>query len=596
MATRKVKSTAKKFISNSDQIRDIVVKTMTQISDIVGSTLGPSGRVCLIESDFDGIPNKNTKDGVTVFNALGAHDPYQHLIIEQTRDAASRTASEAGDGTTTATVLSAALTKNLLAFCDSDKKFSPQRVVRIMNRLLKKELLPYIEKNAIKITSKNQDLLKKVATISANGDEEMADAVIQAFEVTGMSSNSHVTIQEIPGPGTYNVKLIEGLPIPMGYEESVGKFHNVFINDQSNLRVVLEKPLFILYDGVVNDLMPFEGVLYNIGQKYAEGGPDSENYKNVVIVAHGFGENAINQLAFNWPNPASINIMPFVTPMTQIINSRANFLADMAAFTGAKVFGIMKALNTAEPGDFGANMDRMEIYRFKATVVGDPDQMNIEVRVDQLRKQAENPESAAASYDLKERIGKLTSGIAKLEIYAGSAGELKEKHDRAEDAVCAVRAAINHGALPGGCRVLTDLSAKMYNHKSEDQQEMRVARDVLAPSLATPLQKLLDNAGYTEDEIEEIMTKLLTDRGIVYDVEAQAFGKAIDLGVFDARPAVEEALKNAMSIASVMGVMGGLVVHPRDEALERDEASKELAYKAAVDNPHQFENEANNRA
>src|SRR5690606_17492030 len=118
------------------------------------------------------------------------------------------------------------------------------------------------------------------------------------------------TIQELSGPGGYDVKLIEGLPIPMGYEESVGKFHNVFINDQSNLRCVLEKPLFILYDGQVNDIIVFQEVLEKIGQQYANGGPDAENYKNVVIVAHGFSESAITSLAFNFPNPATINIVP----------------------------------------------------------------------------------------------------------------------------------------------------------------------------------------------------------------------------------------------------------------------------------------------
>jgi len=593
MANRKVKATAKKFISDPKIIQQIVVNTMTRISDIVGSTLGPSGRICLIESDFDGIPNKNTKDGVTVFHSLGARDPFEHLIIEQTRDAATRTASEAGDGTTTATVLSAALTKNLLDFCNRDKKFSPQRVVRIMNRLLKTELLPHIDKASIKIDLNNQDLLKRVATVSANGDEEMADAVIEAFEATGMTANSHVTIQEIPGPGTYGVKLVEGLPIPMGYEESIGKFHNVFITDQSNLRIVLTNPQFILFDGMVTDLITFEDTLFKIGQEYANG---NESMKNVVIVAHGFSEQVLISLAHNMPNPNTINIVPFVTPMNQVINSRSNFLTDLAAFTGAQVFGMMKALNTAQPTDFGSNMDRMEIYRFKATVIGDPDQLNIETRVDQLKQQAKAPESKAAELDLKERIGKLTSGIAKLEIYAGSAGELKEKHDRCEDAVCAVRAAINHGALPGGCRVLTDLTAKMHRYSSKDEQENRVAREVLAPSLATPLNKLLDNAGYTEAEIVDIMTRLLTTPNEVYDVEKQIFGDALELGVFDATKAVEEALKNAMSIASVMGVMGGLVCHPRDEALERDEASRELAYKAAVDNPHQFKNEANERS
>jgi chaperonin GroEL len=592
MAVKKVKSTSKMYMSDPKKIREMVVSTMTKISDIVGATLGPSGRVCLIESDFDGIPNKNTKDGVTVFNSLGAENAYEHLIIEQTRDAATRTASEAGDGTTTATVLASAMTKNLLDFCDRDKKFSPQRVVRILNRLLNRELLPYIQKASIKVDVDNQHLLKKVAQISANGDEEMASAVMKAFEITGMSSNSHVTIQELSGPGGYQVKLVEGFPIPMGYEESIGKFHPVFINDQSNLRCVLDKPMFLLFDGQINDLVMLHEVIEKIGQEYANGNAD---FKNLILVAHGFSESVLTNLSFNFPNPNTINIVPFVTPMNQIVNSRLNFLNDLAAFTGAKVFGMTSPLRDATPESFGRNMERFEIYRFKATVVGTPDAMDIEVRVGVLNQQAKDPESVAASYDLKERIGKLTSGIAKLEIYAGSSGELKEKHDRCEDAVCAVRAAINHGALPGGCRILTDLAANMYQLKSADEQEKKVAKEVLAESLMKPLEKLLDNAGYNKEESAVIINTLLKDRETVYDVEQQLFGKAEELGVFDATKAVEEALKNAMSIASVMGVMGGLVCHPRDNQLERDEAAKELAYKQATENPHSFRNEANER-
>src|SRR5690606_34456324 len=136
------------------------------------------------------------------------------------------------------------------------------------------------------------------------------------------------------------------------------------------------------------------------------------------------------------------------------------------------------------------------------------------------------------------------------------------------DAVCAVRAAINYGALPGGCRVLADLAAMMHQYKSEDEQENRVAKEVLGTSLITPLNKLLDNAGYNFDEIETIIGTLLKDKTLVYDIEKQVFGTAKELGVYDATKAVEEALKNAMSIASVMGVMGGLVCHPRDEAEE----------------------------
>lgn len=591
MSTKKVKETAKIYLSDQKKIQSIVLSTMDKISNIVGSTLGPSGRVCLIESEHFGIPNKNTKDGVTVFKSLGANDPFEQLIIEQTRDAASKTASEAGDGTTTATVLSAALTKNLLKFCDQNKKISPQRAVRIVQNFLKNTALPYVQSEAIKIDVDNQDLLFNVAKISANGDDEMAKAVIDAFELTGMTSNSHVTIQELSGPGGYNVSLVEGFPIAMGYEDSCGKFGNAFRNDQGNQRCVLDKPLFILFDGQVNDVISFGSVLEKIGEEYTNGNSD---YKNVVIVAHGFSESVLTSLSINFANPTTINIVPLVTPMTQIVNSRLDFLHDLAAFTGAKVFGMTDPVKDATPEDFGT-MERFEMYRFKSTVIGKPEELNIEARADILKSQMENPESMIAKLILQERLGKLTSGIAKLQVFAGSAGELKEKHDRVEDAVCAVRGSITNGVLPGGSRILINLALIADHFETSNAQEKQIAQEVIAVSLLEPIRKLLDNAGYQEEEIDEIMIKLMSDTDIVYDVENQIYGNPIELGVLDAAKAVEEALKNAVSIASVMGVMGGMVVFPRDHQLEREEAAAERAYLDAVNDPSQYAIEANSR-
>ena len=558
MSYKKVKTTSKVFISDQEKIKKIVQHTISRVAEIVGSTLGPSGRVCLIESDYPGIPNKNTKDGVSVFRSLGADDPYEHLIIEQMRDAASKTATEAGDGTTTSTVLAAAFTEHLLNFCNENKKFSPQRVVRIINKLLKEEMLPYIDESAIKIDAENRGLLYDVARISANGDGEMAEKIIEAFELTGMSENSHVTIQELSGSGGYNVRLIEGFPIPIGYEDSIGKFHTAFINDQANLRSALDNPLFILFDGQINDLIMFQPVLENIGAMWAAGESD---FKNVVLVSHGFSESVLTQLAFNFSNPNTINILPITTPMNQIKDSKFNFLNDLAAFTGAKVFGMGVPLKDATPEDFGRNMERFECYRFRSTVVGTPDELDIETRAATLRSQLENPESLYAKMDLEERIGKLTSGIAKIEVFAGSAGELKEKVDRVEDSVCSTRAAIKNGALPGGSRVLLNLCLKMLTYKSENKQEEIVSRKVIAPALLTPMQKILD----------------------------------FELGLFDATAAVRESLKNAISIASVMGVMGGLVAYPRDHQLERQEASAERDFQRTVESPESFVNEANER-
>lgn len=587
MSVKKVKTPSKMFTSDLDVLKNKVVTTIDKIANIVGSSLGPGGRNTIIESDLPGIPNKNTKDGVSIFRSLGSDDPYEHLIIEQTRDVAIRTVNEAGDGTTTATIISSALIKNLFEFCGKNRKYSPQKVTRIINKYLRDDIIPYIEKNAIKINHKNKNLLEKVATVSANGDSEMAAAVMEAFEITGFSSSSHVTIQELSGPsGKYEVSKVEGFPINRGYEESIGKFHPAFINDQGHQRCVLDNPLFILFDGKVKDYAQIHSQLLAIGQAWVEG--DSE-YNNVVIVAHDFSDQVLTQLAFNFSNPGTINVVPLKTPITQIINSQLNFLMDLASFTGAKIYDMQNPLSEFSDEDWGEGAEKIEIYRFRSTIVGNPDETNIEFRADEIRTQIEQSESKIEKILLEERVGKLTSGIAQLKIFGSSNGELKEKSDRAEDAVCAVRASINEGVLPGGCRILVNLGLEFLN------KEDKIANDIVAPALFAPFHKLLDNAGYSEDEIEGILTKMIKEPKKVYDVENAKFGDPKKLGVFDAALAVKQALSNAVSISSVMGTLGGIVCFPRDGQLERQEARDQQNFDRTLDNAGNFVNEANER-
>jgi chaperonin GroEL len=589
MSHRKAKTAPKIYLTDQKKLKSLVLETMGEVADAVGRTMGPGGRNILIESDYPGIPSKNTKDGVTVFKSLGAVNAYKHLIIEQARDVAQRTASEAGDGTTTATVLSEAIIKNLFAFCEQHKKYSPQRAARRIQKVTREMLIPYINSRSIQINDDNKAMLKMVAKISANGDEDMANAVIQAFEEIGYGDASHVTIREISGPQGYKVERIDGFPIPVGYEESIGKLHTAFVNDQANQRCYLEKPLFLLFDGQINDLVQVDQMLAAIGERYVSGDAD---FKNVVIVAHGFSENVLTTLAFNFANPSTINVLPMITPMAQFLNSQLHFLMDLAAFTGAKVFGLKDPLSQATVEDLGHGMESFECYRFRSTVIGDPDAVNVEVRADQLKQQKQNAESQAERMWLEERLGKITNGIAKLTIYGGSNGELKEAHDRCEDAVCAVRSAIGHGALPGGCRLSIDMALKLA-------QELDVgdpAREVLMPSLLSLPSRLLDNAGYPQDEIQNVLNHLVHNPGDVYDIENEKFGKAEELGLFDATKAVSESLSNAVSIACVLGTMGGLVCHPRDDVFERAEARADSEFMRAVENPDSFVNEANERA
>lgn len=588
MSFRKAKTAPKIFEIDAQTLKKIVLRTMGRVAEAVGRTMGPGGRNILIESDFPGIPNKNTKDGVTVFKSLGAVNPYEHLIIEQARDVAQRTASEAGDGTTTATVLAHAIIQNLFEFCEANGKYSPQKAARRIEKYTESVLIPYVKSRSIVIGEDNQHLLKMVAKISANGDEDMADAVIKAFEEIGYGDASHVTIREMSGKKGYKVERIDGFPIPVGYEESAGKLHTAFINDQGNQRAYLEKPLYLLVDGQMNDIVAIVPLIEALGQRYTSGDGD---FKNLVIFAHGFSEAVLTQLAFNFSDPQTINVLPMITPMAQFINSQTHFLHDVAAFTGAKVFGMKDPVHKAGLEDLGVGSESFEAYRFRSTIVGEPDPANVEVRADELRQQMNHAESAAERMHLEERCGKITNGIAKLTIYGGSNGELKEAHDRCEDAVCAVRSAISAGALPGGCRITIDLAALIASTLEAGDP----AREVLMPALLSLPNKLLDNAGYSQDEIQAVLGRLLANTEEVYDVENMVYGKAEELGLFDATKAVSESLSNAVSIAAVLGTMGGMVCHPRDGEFERSEARADSEFTRVTSNPNQFVNEANER-
>jgi chaperonin GroEL len=566
---------------------------MDEISNIVGSSYGPGGKTTLIESDYPGIPNKNTKDGVTIFKSLGSSDPYKHLIIEQTRDAAQRTASEAGDGTTATTIISAHMVKSLFQYCEENPKESPQRATRILSKIIKKDLIPTVKEAAIEVNTENIGILKKVAQVSANGDEEMASAVMKAFDTVGFGESSHVTIQELSGPGGYDVELIEGLPIAIGLEESAGKFNTAFINDKGNQRCRMEKPLFILFDGMVNDIVSFYPIINQIGVKAFD--ENDADYMNVVLVAHGFSEAVLTNLAINFANPNGLNVLPIATPMTNQKNSRLEFLYDLSAFTGAQIFDMTNQVSKATLDDLGSNMDSFEAYRFRSTVVGSPNELDIDERAMDLENQLKNAASISEELDLQERLGKLTNGIAKLKIYGASNGELKERHDRCEDAVCAVRSAIKHGALPGGCRVLMNLVLKLYSEYDEEDRDYALVQTVLIPSLMEPLTKLLDNAGYSVEEIEKIVKDYLMNKEKVYDIENQEFGMPEDLGIFDASQAVIQALENSVSIASVMGNLGGIVCSPRDNQLELQAWREEQDFKRAVNHADEYTNEANLR-
>lgn len=605
MEYQKAKSAPKQITVKGDALRKRILGTMSTVSAIVGATLGPSGNPVLIERFEHGLPPVITKDGVTVMRALGMNDATDHCIMEAARDAATKTANEAGDGTTTATILSESLVRYIDQYCKRNPHVSPQKVVRSLESAFRTTIEPTIQDLTISVKN-NVKLQTSVAKISANNEQELANAVMDCFALVGDEGN--VTIIERSGPTGYLVEELEGYPIMMGYEQSCAKYYSAFINDASTQKVVMDRPVFLLYHGVVNDIQPILPLLQKVGDelenKLQGRHTDYEHY-NVVIVATGFSPRVLGSLAHASTQPNSIRMFPLVVPLTAAQNGQQQFLDDLAAVTGAVVFDpLTNPVDRGELVDLGPGTTSFEAMRTRSMIIGRAEG-NVPTnslyakdyatygdvllnRVSEVEALLKEPNSEWDKIYLQERVGKLTGGIAKLHVIGSSNGELKEKRDRAEDAVCAVRGAIKHGCLPGGGWTLLKLCSVLPDSDP-------VVAEVLKPALMVPVDRLLRNCGFNDHDIKKILEPILLGlkdgKAIVYDAYEHRHGDPIELGVLDSTPAVLEAIRNAISIASQLGTLGGTVVFRRDEQFERTEAH----------NAQDFErnanlNEANQRA
>lgn len=570
----KVKSAAKEVIAKGPGLDKAILDTLKKISDVVGATLGPHGQPVLIERYEFGLPPMVTKDGVTVFNALGFENGAAHCLMEATRDAAKRTAMEAGDGTTTATILAAAIVGRVQEYCRTNRRESPQRVVRYIEKMFRDNIEPTIKglsRTARLDKPEGRKLLRSVATISANGDEALADAVMQCFDITGDEGN--VTIVESSGPSRYMVDQIKGYAIPMGYDESCAKFAPAFINDAGSQRVVMQKPLFLLYHGQITEIQTIKILMEKVGAAWVADGYSH----NVVVVAMGFSESVLGDLAANFSLAQSINVFPLVVPMSPQSNGQLGFLQDLQAITGASILDpLTRPAENASLQDLGPGVESFECSRYRSSVIGYADPDLVIMRVDELNQYLEHAQSTLDADLTRERKAKLTGGIAKLNVIGSSNGELKEKKDRAEDAVCAVRGAIKHGCLPGGgwtlLKVARNLPASAIN------------KEILIPALMEPFWRLVANSGVVDVEERNAICRPVEagieagGEPVVYDFLNQKHVEAFEVGILDSTPAVLEAVRNSISIAMQMGTLGGIVVQKRDNELERQEAHNTAAW------------------
>ena len=315
----------------------------------------------------------------------------------------------------------------------------------------------------------------------------------------------------------------------------------------------------------------------------------------MVLFAVGFSESVLANLASIFVNGSNINVLPVVIPKTAILNSEKHFLDDIAAVTGSEIFDpITNPLSNANIEDLGNlkkevqtvnNLD-VEVYvpmgvkafecgRYRSAVVGHCDEDILLEQIESVEKAIPNAESELDTRYLQERLAKLSGGIAKLKVVGSSNGELKERRDRAEDAVCAVRGAIKFGAVIGGGWTILRIAKELQDGEN-DEITKSIVDEIINPSLLTALGVLFQNAGLDETEQSAKVTKSVLagdpEKAFVTDISTGQCVSALKAGILDSVPALQEALKNAISISTLLGTVGGVVVYPRDRELEIKEA------------------------
>lgn len=580
LSHQKVKSVAKVMTTRGAKLQSLIESTMKTASDLVGSTLGPGGMSVVIERQESGLPPYATKDGVSVYRAMAFTDPTQQVLMETAREASVRTAAEAGDGTTSTAILSEALVRKISELTTAEPKLSPQLITRKLQKSFSSIMEPALR--AMKLDcnfADTRDRLWNVARISANGDAPLADAVLKCFDIVGDEGN--VTISESSGPSDYQIEKINGYPISVGYEDCCGPFFPEFINDAATQQCIFKKPMWILNHGTLNDY----NEIFQPAMMVADAASQGDASPYIVVVATGFSESFRAQCAASMKREGAIRIFPLLAPRTIQQSSQLDFLEDMAALTGAKLFNpatdsLAGFKSLSEFGGYSGPTS-FEIGRFRGSVIGFADPMLLEERVSAIDSQLSG--SAISELDcqlLKERKAKLTSGIARLIVRGSSNGEVKERRDRAEDAICAVRSAIKYGALRGGGLTWLRLGDVLLKAKTDDLTKL-IMKTVAVPSVVAVVERLFSNAGFTHEETREIILKM-ADIDTVYDLTANEWLPVGDETLLDSFSAIRDALRNAISVAGLLGTCGGAVVFPRDSILERHEAIEASDYNKAA--------------
>ena len=520
----------------SDYARQRMGKGVNILANAVKATLGPKGRNAVLEKSF-GAPTI-TKDGVSVAKEIELKDKFENMGAQMVKEVASNTSDEAGDGTTTATVLAQAIVREGL------KAISAGRNPMDVKRGIDKAVAAAVEElKKLAKPCKDSKAIAQVGTISANGDESIGKTIADAMEKVG--KEGVITVEE--GSGLENeLEVVEGMQFDRGY------LSPYFINSQQNQTTELEKPVILLVDKKISNIREMLPLLEGV----------AKSGRPLVVVAEDVEGEALATLVVN--NIRGI-IKVAAVKAPGFGDRRKAMLQDIAILTGGTVISdeVGLSLEKATLNDLG-EAKKVVVEKENTTLIdGAGKQADIKARIESIRQQLEEATSDYDKEKLQERVAKLSGGVAVIKVGAATELEMKEKKARVEDALHATRAAVEEGVVPGGgvALIRVQKAVEKVEGANEDQQ---VGVRILSRAIEEPLRQIVDNAG---EDAAVVLNRVKEGKGAFgYNAATGTYGDMIELGILDPAKVTRLALQNSASVAGLLLTTEVMVAEaPKDE-------------------------------
>ena len=525
-----------KIIKYNTEARELLKKGVDQLANAVKVTLGPKGRNVVIEKKF-GAP-QITKDGVTVAKEVELEDKFENTGAQLVKSVASKTGDDAGDGTTTATILTQAIVteglKNVTAGANPmDLKHGIDKAVA--------KVVEYIKNNA-EVVGDNYDKIEQVATVSANNDPEIGKLLADAMRK--VSKDGVITVEDSKTRDT-TIGVTEGMQFDRGYLSSY------FVTDTDKMECEMEDPYILIYDKKISYLKEFLPILQ----------PAAESGRPLLVIAEDVDSEALTTLVVNRLR-GSLKICAVKAP--GFGDRRKAMLEDIAVLTGGVVISEEKGLKLEQATlEMLGSAKKVTVNKDNTTIVGGAGaKENIQERVNQIKNEIEHTMSSYDKEKLQERLAKLAGGVAVLYVGANSEVEMKEKKDRVDDALCATRAATEEGVVVGGGTTYIRAQKALEGLKGDNADE-QTGINIVCRAIEEPLRQIVTNAGGEGAVVVDKVRQGEGDYG--YNAREDKYEDLRKAGVIDPAKVERVALENAASIAGMFLTTECLIVDKPEE-------------------------------